>query len=92
MTARGALAAMVVGFACVPIFKFAAPQLPVVGPALGALAELPPAFLISMLAGVVVSLADPRGRSRLAGMGEELDAAGGSTRRTRRSTPRPGPS
>ncbi len=57
MTARGALAAMVVGFLCVPLFKFAAPHVPGIGPSLEALGELPPAFLFSGLAGVLVSLA-----------------------------------
>lgn len=56
MTARGAMAAMIVGFACVPLFKFLAPQLPGVGPLFDALGELPPAFLCSGLAGVVFSL------------------------------------
>jgi sodium/proline symporter len=56
MTARGALAAMITGFCCVPIFKFWAPSWPVVGPALGALEELAPAFMLSLLAGVIVSL------------------------------------
>jgi sodium/proline symporter len=56
MTAHGALAAMVTGFLGVPFFKFVAPSLPAVGPLLGALEELPPAFAASLLAGVLVSL------------------------------------
>lgn len=56
MTARGAMAAMIVGFACVPLFKFAVPLLPTIGPFFDALGELPPAFLCSGLAGVLVSL------------------------------------
>ena len=71
ITARGALAAMIAGFACVPLFKFAAPELPVVGSALGALSELPPAFLISFIVGVGVSLLDPRGRERIADAANE---------------------
>jgi Na+/proline symporter len=58
-TARGALAAMISGFLCVPLFKFVMVKLPTVGPLLGALEELVPAFLISALLGVLVSLMDP---------------------------------
>ena len=60
-TARGALVAMVIGFVSVPFFKFVAPSLPVVGPVLGALEELVPAFLLSAVAGVAVSLAGGTG-------------------------------
>ncbi len=73
ITARGALAAMITGFVCVPLFKFAAPHLPVVGDALGALGELPSSFFLSGAAGVTVSLLDPHGRARLADVGEELE-------------------
>jgi sodium/proline symporter len=64
-TARGALAAMVSGFLSVPLFKFGAPELPGVGPAFDALGELPPAFLVSGLFGVVVSVLDRAGRARI---------------------------
>ena len=57
-TANGALAAMLAGFIGVPLFKFGATALPTVGPAFAALSELPPAFLLSGLVGVVVSLRD----------------------------------
>ncbi|MEE2755994.1 MAG: sodium/proline symporter [Myxococcota bacterium] len=57
MTGAGALAAMLVGFVSVPIFKFLAPSLPVVGAYFAKLSELPPAFVCSFLAGIVVSLA-----------------------------------
>lgn len=56
MTARGALAAMVSGFVAVPVFKFAAPALPAVGPYFAQLSELGPSFLLSGLVGVAVSL------------------------------------
>lgn len=56
MTRDGALAAMVVGFLGVPFFKFVAPSIPTVGPFFAALEELPPAFFLSMLVGVLVSL------------------------------------
>lgn len=78
ITARGALAAMVTGFACVPLFKFAAPELPEVGDALAKLSELPPAFAISLVAGVLVSLLDRSGRAALRDVDDELcEAAGG---------------
>ena len=66
LTRRGAIAAMVVGFVCVPLFKFGAPLLPGVGPYFAELAELPPAFVVSMLAAFVVSKADREGQARLA--------------------------
>ncbi|RLB49737.1 MAG: sodium/proline symporter [Deltaproteobacteria bacterium] len=76
MTGRGAVVAMIVGFACVPFFKFIAPEIPVVGPFFAALEELPPAFILSALAGVTVSLLDTEGQKRVAGAAEELaDAA-----------------
>jgi len=71
MTARGAIAAMVTGFACVPLFKFGVSQLDGVGPIFDALGELPPAFLLSGVMGVLVSLGDPKGRARLT----DVDAA-----------------
>ena len=55
MTRNGALAAMIAGFVSVPLFKFVAPLIPGVGEFFGALGELPPAFLISGVAGVLVS-------------------------------------
>jgi sodium/proline symporter len=58
LTSRGALAAMLAGFISVPIFKFVAPQLPVVGEAFAALSELPPAFVVSLLVAIGVSLTD----------------------------------
>ncbi len=75
MTARGALVAMVTGFLSVPLFKFGAPQLPLVGNAFAQLAELPPAFALSGLAGVLVSLNDKEGRRRLEGVAAEIEAA-----------------
>lgn len=75
-TARGALAAMLTGFACVPLFKFAAPALPEVGDAFAKLSELPPAFAASLAVGVVVSLLDRKGRAALQGVEDELRDAG----------------
>jgi Na+/proline symporter len=56
MTAQGAMAAMVAGFVGVPLFAFGAPHLPEVGHLFEALTELPPAFLLSCVVGIVVSL------------------------------------
>ncbi len=56
MTAKGAVAAMVAGFIGVPLFAFGAPHLPGVGHLFKALSELPPAFILSFVAGIVVSL------------------------------------
>ncbi len=72
LTARGALAAMLAGFVSVPAFKFLAPQLPIVGDSFAALSELPPAFVVSGLVAVIVSLCDPAGQRALAGVREEL--------------------
>lgn len=66
MTAGGALAGMITGFVCIPIFKFWAPLLPVVGQAFTNMTELPPAFLLSLMAGIVVSSFDHRGQQAVA--------------------------
>ena len=55
MTANGAIAAMITGFVCVPIFNFWAPYWPVVGEFFSQLSELPPAFLLSGIMGVLMS-------------------------------------
>jgi len=76
LTANGALAAMLAGFASVPFFKFVAPQLPVVGDAFAALSELPPAFVVSGLVAIVVSLFDQQGLQSLNGVRDELTSKG----------------
>ncbi|MCO4773606.1 MAG: sodium/proline symporter [Deltaproteobacteria bacterium] len=73
MTANGALAAMVAGFAGVPLFKFVAPKLPVVGEVFGALGELPPAFALSFVVAILVSRMDSVGPP--ANASADLDAA-----------------
>ena len=70
MTAKGAIAGMLGGFFAIPFFKFVAPSLPTIGPALSALEELAPSFLFSALAAVVVSLATSSEAPR-----DELDHA-----------------
>lgn len=76
LTARGALAAMLVGFASVPFFKFVAPELPGVGPAFAALSELPPAFALSGLVAIFVSVLDKKGVQETQGIDGELAEAG----------------
>ncbi len=57
---RGALASMVTGALCIPLFKFAVPLIPVWGPVISKAEELGPSFLLSLLAGVAVTLAVTR--------------------------------
>jgi Na+/proline symporter len=75
MTKRGAVAAMITGFVCVPLFKFAAPLAPSVGPLFKELGELPPAFLLSGLVGILVSRLDGAGREAVRPVADELDEA-----------------
>jgi Na+/proline symporter len=77
MTRNGAVAAMVTGFLAVPLFKFGGPLVPGVGPYLGELAELPPAFLCSFLTGILVSLTDKAGQAKVAEAAAELADARG---------------
>lgn len=53
---KGAIASMVSGFLCVPVFKFIFPALPEYGIYFQNIAELFPSFLISIILGVFVSL------------------------------------
>ncbi|MCA9691172.1 MAG: sodium/proline symporter [Nannocystaceae bacterium] len=61
-TARGARWAMISGFTCVPLFKFVAPRLPAIGPYFARAEELAPAFLVSLIVGVIVSLSERASR------------------------------
>ena len=86
LTAMGARVAMVVGFLSVPFFSFAAPKI-AEGfgwdngkDYLGALDVLLPAFILSALAAVVVSLLDRRGQHRLQGVADDLHFASGHNR------------
>ena len=76
-TARGAMWGMAMGFHGVPIFKFAAPKLPgTLGVFFANLEELVPAFLLSGVVVVVVSMLDSKGSERLADVRKELRRAG----------------
>jgi sodium/proline symporter len=57
---RGALAAMVTGAICIPLFKFAVPLIPGWGPVVSQAEELGPSFLISLLAGALATLTAQR--------------------------------
>jgi len=58
-TEAGAIASMIAGFVCVPLFKFGAPALPVVGEYFAQLSEMFPSFAIAIIAGIVVSALQP---------------------------------
>ncbi len=76
MTALGAKFAMLAGFLSVPFFQFVAPGLPAVGPYFDALEEMVPSFVISALAGVIVSLLDKRGQAIVRDAGADLEEVG----------------
>jgi Na+/proline symporter len=61
-TERGAIASMIMGFLCVPLFKFWVSGLEGIGPYVAALGELPSAFMVALVTGVVVSLIDRKNR------------------------------
>ena len=82
LTGLGARCAMIAGFLCVPLFKFAAPPL-LNGAGLetwaGYLADLDvllPSFVVGFAVAVVVSLADRAGQVRVEGVADELREAG----------------
>ncbi len=54
--ARGALASMLTGAACVPLFKFAVPLIPGWGPLISRAEELAPSFLLAIGAGILATL------------------------------------
>jgi sodium/proline symporter len=73
MTGRGALWGMITGFLGVPLFKFLAPTIPMVGPYFEQLGELPPAFFLSGFFVILMSRLDPNGPPKNAGA--DLDQA-----------------
>ncbi len=75
MTTKGAMASMVTGFLCVPVFKFLVPEIPVIGATVAELSELPPSFALALLAAVVVSRMDKAGQGELEGVAEDLQWA-----------------
>ncbi len=67
---------MLSGFASVPLFKFVAPQLPWVGDGFAALSELPPAFVVSGIVAIGVSLFDQDGLKAMENVRDELTSEG----------------
>jgi sodium/proline symporter len=67
--ARGALASMLTGALCIPLFKFAVPHIPVWGPLISRAEELAPSFLLALGAGVMATITAPA-----AGTGERSGA------------------
>jgi SSS family transporter len=54
-TAHGAIATMITGFLCVPVFKFIMPAIPVFGIWFEKLGELTPSFFLAFFMGILVS-------------------------------------
>lgn len=52
---KGAIASMITGFLCIPIFEFVVPAIPGIGIYFDQLAEMFPSFLIAMIVGVLVT-------------------------------------
>ena len=75
LTARGAMAAMLTGFAMVPLSRFVLFGLPGIGEVLTPLSELPLAFAASMLTALVVSMTDPQRAALRAEVADELEQA-----------------
>ncbi len=61
-TEKGAIASMITGFLCVPLFKFYFQNLESVGEYFEKLDVLAPSFAVAMLVGVIVSKLDPKGK------------------------------
>lgn len=57
---QGAISAMTAGLVGVPFFKFAAPAMPLVGSYFAHAGEMAPAFIVSLLVGVIASRARPK--------------------------------
>lgn len=81
LTGLGAKCAMIAGFVCIPLFKFALPPM-LVGMGrdvwaqyLNDLDVLLPSFAVGFVVAVVVSLFDQAGQARLSGIEEDLNAA-----------------
>ncbi len=53
---KGAIASMITGFLCVPLFKFGATSLDTIGIYFEKLGELGPSFLLSIIIGILVSI------------------------------------
>jgi sodium/proline symporter len=74
-TRNGALASMLSGFLCVPLLKFVGPSLGAIGPYLEAITELPIAFTVASIVGVVVSKVDSAGAEQVKETAADLEWA-----------------
>lgn len=63
-TEKGAIASMVTGFLCVPLFKFGVSKLPTIGPLFDRLDVMLPAFTLALLAGYLVSRSEKSHEAR----------------------------
>jgi len=75
-TAKGAFAAMAAGFASMLFFQFVGPELGDAGPWFERITSLPPAFIVSLLAGYFVSKGEPSPPEETRRMREDLANAG----------------
>ena len=75
ITSRGAKAAMLTGFFMVPILQFGVMKINGIGAYATAIDVLGPAFIVSMIVGIVVSLTDPKGRAKLDEVESDLEYA-----------------
>ena len=57
---------MLTGALCVPLFKFAVPQIPVWGPMISHIEELAPSMLLALVAGFAVTILSTNARARAA--------------------------
>ena len=82
ITARGAKAAMLSGFLMVPFLKFVVMEMPGIGEYATAVDVLGPAFIVSMIVGILVSITDPKGKQKMANIEEDLDVAANGPKST----------
>tara|TARA_R110002096_G_scaffold435816_6_gene663434 strand:+ start:71229 stop:72800 length:1572 start_codon:yes stop_codon:yes gene_type:complete len=81
LTSMGAKCAMITGFLCVPLFKFAIPPLlnntghEELAGYLGDLDVLLPSFIIGFIVAIIVSLLDKQGQAKLIGIDEDFHYA-----------------
>ncbi|MDF1870991.1 MAG: hypothetical protein P1U30_11430, partial [Phycisphaerales bacterium] len=81
LTSMGAKCAMITGFLCVPLFKFAIPPILIrtgneeLAGYLGDLDVLLPSFMIGFIVAIIVSLLDKQGQAKLIGIEGDFNFA-----------------
>tara|TARA_R110002073_G_scaffold147687_3_gene300688 strand:- start:378 stop:1928 length:1551 start_codon:yes stop_codon:yes gene_type:complete len=81
LTSMGAKCAMIAGFLCVPLFKFAIPPILIrtgyeeLEGYLGDLDVLLPSFVIGFIVAIIVSLLDKQGQAKLIGIEDDFNFA-----------------